>query len=107
MKPKVLGMGSQSYPEGRIDRFKIDENEGNWETLVDCLVDFGFKDESIRAEIDVTLEERGYLFLYLNPKLKIHLSAEESEDYFTIRFDTSIPKDEVLRIIEKYFQLPQ
>ena len=28
MKPKILGMGSEIYPGGRIDRFKIDENEG-------------------------------------------------------------------------------
>ena len=44
MKPKILGMGSESYPGGRIDFFKIDENEGFWESIVDCLVAFGFKD---------------------------------------------------------------
>jgi len=39
----------------------------------------------------MTLEQpRGYLFLYLNPKLKVHLSAEESEDFFSVRFDTSL-----------------
>lgn len=108
MKPKILGMGSESYPEGRIDYFKINENEGYWESIVDCLVEFGFKDKSIRADIDMTLERpRGYLFLYLNPKLKVHLFAEESEDFFTVRFDTSIPKDDVLRIMKKYFQFPE
>jgi len=108
MKPKILGFGSESYPEGRIDSFKIDENEGGWESIVDCLVAFGFKDKSIRGEIDMTLEQpRDYLFLYLNPKLKVHLSAEESEDFFTIRFDTSIPRKDILEIMEKYFQFPE
>ena len=108
MKPKILGIGSESYPEGRIDSFKIDENEGHWETIVDCLVEFGFEDESIRADIDMTLENpRGYLFLYLSPKLKIHLSAEESEDFFTIRLDTSLPREEIVRIFEKHFQFPE
>ena len=56
----------------------------------------------------MTLEQpRGYLFLYLNPKLKVHLSAEESEDFFTIRFDTSIPRKDILEIMEKYFQFPE
>jgi len=108
MKPKILGMGSESYPEGRIDSFKIDEKEGHWESIVDCLVEFGFKDESIRADIDMTLEQpRDYLFLYLNSKLKVHLSAEESEDFFTIRFDTSLPKEKIVKIFEKHFQFPK
>jgi len=107
MKPKILGMGSESYPEGRIDFFKIDETEGNWESIVDCLVEFGFDDNSIRANIDSTLEDRGYSFLYLNPKLKVHLSAEESEDFFTVRFDTSIPRGNVLEIMKNYFQFPE
>jgi len=56
----------------------------------------------------MTLEQpRDYLFLYLNPKLKVHLSAEESEDFFTIRFDTSIPRKDILEIMEKYFQFPE
>ncbi len=97
-------MSSESYPEGRLDNFKIDENEGHWESIIDCLIDFGFKDESIRANIDATLEDRGYIFLYLNPKLKVHLSAEESEDFFTVRFDTSIPREEILKIMNKHFQ---
>ncbi len=104
MKPKILGMSSESYPEGRLDNFKIDENEGHWESIIDCLIDFGFKDESIRANIDATLEDRGYIFLYLNPKLKVHLSAEESEDFFTVRLDTSIPREEILKIMNKHFQ---
>ncbi len=107
MKPKILGMGSEAYPEGRIDSFKIDENQGNWESIVNCLVKLGFKDDSIRGDIDFILEERGYLFLYLNPNLKLHLSAEESGDFFTIRFDTSIPKREIISTMEKYFQFPK
>ena len=106
-KSKILGMSSKSYPEGRIDSFKINEKEGHWESIVDCLVDFGFSEESIRNDIDFTLEERGYLFLYLNPKLKVHLSAEESGDFFTIRFDTSIPRKKIISVMEKYFQFPK
>lgn len=106
-KPKILEIGSRSYPEGRIDSFKIDESSGHWESIVDCLIDFGFKDESIRANIDFTLEDRGYLFLYLNPKLKVHLSAEESKNSFTIRLDTSIPRDLIIKVFERYFQFPK
>ncbi len=107
MKPKILGMSSESYPNGRLDTFKIDENEGHWESIVNCLIEFGFKDNSIRANIDATLEDREYIFLYLNPKLKVHLSAEKSEDFFTVRFDTSIPRDKILKIVAKHFQFPE
>ena len=107
MKPKILGLKTENYPEGRIDSFKIDEKEGHWESIVDCLVEFGFEDESIGGSIDFTLEDRGYIFLYLNSKLKVHLSAEESEDFFTVRFDTSIPREEILKIMAKYFQFSE
>ena len=107
MKPKILGMSSKSYPGGRIDSFKIDESKGHWESIVDCLVEFGFKDDSIRVGIDLTLEHRRYLFLYLNPKLKVHLSAEESENFFTIRFDTSLPREDIINTMEKYFLFPK
>ena len=107
VKPKILGMGSEKYPEGRIDSFKIDENAGGWESIVDCLVDFGFNDNSVRGDIDFTLEDRRYLFLYLNSKLKLHLSAEESKDFFTIRFDTTLPRKEIVSVMEKHFQFPK
>ncbi len=107
MRLNILGISSQEYPEGRVDSFKINETEGHWGSIIDCLVEFGFKEKSIRADIDATLENRGYLFLYLNPKLKVHLSAEESEDFFTIRFDTSIPRKEIISIMKKHFQFPE
>lgn len=108
MKSKILGIESETYPNGRIDSFKIEEIDGTFESLISCLKDFGFSEDSIRTEIDVTLEPpRGYVFLYLNPKLKIHLSAEESSDFFMIRFDTSIPKKEVISVMERYFQFPE
>jgi len=108
MKSKILGIGSESYPGGRIDSFKIEEIDGTFESLISCLIELGFSEDSIRTEIDITLEPpRGYLFLYLNPKLKVHLSAEESEDFFTIRFDTSIPRKEILEIMKKHFQFPE
>ena len=107
VKPKILGFGSESYPEGRIDYFKIDEIGGAFETIVSCLTDFGFSEDSIRTKIDLTLEDRGYLFTYLNSSLKLHLSAEESEDFFVVRFDTSLPKDEIIAVMEKYFEFPK
>lgn len=107
MKPIILGMSSESYPNGRLDSFKIDESNGSWESIINCLVEFGFKDESIRVDLDTTLEiPRGYLFLYLSPKLKVHLSAEESKDFFTVRLDTSIPREEILKIFAKHFEFP-
>lgn len=104
MKPKILKISSEKYPEGRIDSFEVDENEGGWESIVDCLVDLGFNEGRIRSDIDVTLEDRGYLFLYLNSKLKVHLSAKESGNSFVVRFDTSLPREEILKVVEKYFR---
>ena len=98
-------MRSEDYPEGRIDSFKIEERNGAFEKLISCLVDFGFSENSIRVDIDSALEDRKYFFSYLNSKFKLHLSAEESTDFFTIRFDTSIPRKEILKIVGKYFQL--
>jgi hypothetical protein len=107
MKPRILGIGSESYPEGRIDSFRIDEENGAFEVIVSCLIEFGFSEESIRTNIDLALEDRGYLFLYLNPNLKLHLSAEESGDFFTIRFDTSLKKENIISLMKKYFQFPE
>lgn len=106
-KPKILGMGTENYPEGRIDSFKISEKGGNWKSIINCLVDFGFSENSILTKVDLVLEHRDYLFLYLNSELKVHISAEESEDFFTVRLDTSLSRSEIMKVIEKYFQFPE
>ena len=104
-KPKILGMKSQEYPDGRIDTFRMSEENGGFEARVSCLMEIGFSEEDIRSDIDVALEDRSYLFLYLNEKLKVHLSAEGLDDFFIIRLDTKIPRKEIVEVIEKNFQI--
>jgi hypothetical protein len=106
-KPKVLGISSENYPGGRIDSFEIDEKSGKWEKAIDCLIELGFSKEPILTKIDTILEHRGYLFLYLNQNLKVHLFAEDSKNCFTIRLDTSLPREEIIRSFEKHFELPK
>ncbi len=106
MKPKILEIKSEEYPEGRIDSLTIDEENGGFDAIVSCLIKLGFNEGDIWAEIDRTLERRGYLFLYLNQKLKVHLSAESSKDFFIIRLDTSIPRETVINSFETFFELP-
>jgi len=106
MKSKILGFGSESYPEGRIDSFKVEEKTGTFEELIKCLKEFGFEEDNIHAKIDMALEERQYAFLYLNPKLKVHLSADNSRDFFSIRFDTTLPKEQIVSLVEEYFEFP-
>lgn len=106
-KPKILGIESESYPKGRIDSFKIEEKSGTFESLISCLIDLGFSEKSIRTDIDVALEHRSYLFLYLDNKLKIHLSTEGLKGFFVIRFDTSLPREKINKIMEIYFQFPE
>jgi hypothetical protein len=107
MKPKILGMKTESYSGGRIDSFTIDEEGGTWATIASCLVSLGFNEDDIKWRIDTALEDRGgYLFLYLSKKLKVHLHSKKSEDSFTVRLDTSLPRKIIIDTFDSFYELP-
>jgi len=106
-KPQILGVKSEEYSKGRLDSFSISEKNRGFEAIVSCLVDFGFSEESIKTEIDLALEHRDYLFLYLNHDLKVHLSAEGTKNSFVVRFDTSLSREKINKVMGKYFQFPK
>ncbi|MFB6226217.1 MAG: hypothetical protein ABEJ02_02600 [Candidatus Paceibacteria bacterium] len=107
MAPKILGFKSESYPEGRIDSFRIEEIDGSFELLVSLMRELGAKEKSIRTKIDKSLEDRSNAFLYISPKIKAHLIPDRDGDSFEIRFDTYLDKEELERAIEKRFEYPE
>ena len=106
-KVKILGMSSEEYPEGRIDSFKVQENKDTFENLILCLLNLGFSESVIRTKIDLAFEHNEYVFLYLNKKLRVHIEIDKGNNSLTIRFDTSLPKRNIVSAMEKYFQFPK
>lgn len=106
-KLKIKGMSSEDYPEGRIDSYKIElpRKSPHHSHIIPLFIDLGFPENVVNEKLDVIYHEIGYIFVYGNQKIKAHLSAEDDE--LTIRLDTSIPREKINKIVEKYFQFPK
>jgi hypothetical protein len=110
-KFRIKGIRSEEYPGGRIDAFDIvlDQDNlfhGNLEPL---LIDLKFEGDIGELDTDFSRDWKGTLgaryFLYGNKNIKLHLVVKEAK--LEMIFDTSMDRDELLKHIEKYFELPQ
>jgi len=111
-KLKILGMSSESYPEGRIDSFSVplsdNPNQGIQHShIMPLFRELGFPEEEV-WDLDIDFENKPvgtYLFSYGNTKIKAWLFVEDG--FLSIKFDTSIPREELDKILEKYFEFPK
>lgn len=105
-KLKIKGISSKEYPGGRIDSYEVrlPDEYVNHSHIIPLFIELGFPEDVVNEELDVIYDEIGYIFIYGNPKIKAHLFAEDK--FLSIKFDTSLPKEEVNKIVEKYFEFP-
>ena len=106
-KLKIIGMSSEEYTEGRIDSFtiKLPNESPHHSHIIPLFLELGFPKDEVLAKLDVIFSEVGYLFIYGNPKIKSHLIEEDGT--LSIKFDTSIPREKINEIVEKYFKFPE
>ena len=106
-KLKIGGMSSEEYPGGRIDSFrvKLPKEYVNHSHIIPLFIELGFPVEDVNEKLDIIYSEVGYIFIYGNQKIKAHLFAEDKD--LTIRFDTSLSREKINKIVEKYFQFPE
>ena len=104
-KLKLVGVSSEDYPEGRIDsyRIKLPEKSPHHSHIIPLFLELGFPKDVVNENLDIICNEISYLFLYGNKRIKAHLSTEDNE--LTIRFDTSISRQKINKITEKYFEV--
>ena len=103
-KLKVIGMGSEEYPGGRIDSFNIpllDESSPH-SHLIPMFLEMGFSKEEVLDKLDVILNEIDYIFLYGGPEIKAHINLEGNN--LIMRFDTSFPRKKILEVMDKYLE---
>jgi hypothetical protein len=101
-KPKIVEISSEEYPSGRIDRLILLENKDFHDSLISFMKDLNFDNENL-DKFDVELDSfEGYLFAY-SKKAKIHLVKLKKE--IIILIDSSIDKENLIDIIERYFQI--
>ena len=114
-KLKIKGISSENYPEGRIDSFNIPLVDGsgqgiNHSHIMPLFTDFKFPEKEI-LDLDMDFENKGAypsgtsFFIYGNPKIKAWLIVED--ETLSIKFDTSLPKKEINKVVEKYFEFPK
>jgi hypothetical protein len=111
-KLKIVGMSSKSYPEGRIDSFSVplsdNPNQGiQHKYIMPLFRELGFSEEEV-WDLDIDFENRSvgsYFFSYGNTKIKAWLIVEEK--ILSIKFDTSLPREDIIKVMDKYFQFPE
>ena len=103
-KLKIKGMSSEEYPNGRIDSFKIKLpiESPHHSHIIPLFLELGFPEEEVLGKLDVVLDKIDYIFIYGTSQIKAHLIVDNKN--LSIKFDTSFPREKILKIIEKYFQ---
>jgi hypothetical protein len=110
-KLKIFEISSNEYPGGRIDKisFKIDRFNLHGDYLIPLFMDLDFSKESMN-DIDIEFvdykesEEIIDFFFYGNPKVKAYFLA--GRGIIKILFDTTIPREELNEVLNKYFEFP-
>jgi len=103
-KLKISGISSEDYPNGRIDSFTIPLSEDLVFNIEGLFIDLGF-DKQVLNDLDMYYPStKGHHFFY-SEKVKAHLFLEETE--LNLIFDTSIPREEINKVVEKYFEFPE
>ena len=103
-KLNIKGMSSEEYPGGRIDSFTIGlpDESPHHSHIIPLFLKLGFSKEKCLDKLDIVFQETDYIFIYGNQKIKAHIIIAENN--FFLKFDTSIPRKEILKIMDKYFQ---
>lgn len=106
-KLKIEGMSSEEYPGGRIDSFtiKLSKESPHHSHIIPLFLEMGFPKEEVLDKLDVILNEIEYIFIYGNPKIKAHFIIGDKN--FSIKFDSSLPKEKINKFVEKYFEFPK
>jgi len=111
-KLKILGMSSETYSKGRIDSFTVPliDNSGKGISdnyLISLFKELDFAEDSV-DELDLDFENMPagtWFFVYGNPNIKAMIIIGKEE--ISIIFDTTLSKEEINKVIEKYFQFPK
>ena len=114
-KLKIQGISSQEYPGGRVDTFTIPlvnkSGKGiNHSHIMPLFTDFKLPEEDV-WDLDIDFENKDVypagtsFFVYINSRIKAWLIVED--ETLSMKFDTSLPKEEINEIIEKYFEFPE
>lgn len=106
-KLKIRGMSSEEYPEGRIDSFTIElpKESPHHSHVIPLFLDLDFSKRETLDKLDVVFQEMDYIFIYGNQRIKAHLIVQDNN--FSIKFDTSLPREEITAMMEKHFQFPK
>ena len=103
-KPKIVQISSEEYLKGRWDLFKIELIEDLINPLSMLFKDFGF-DEEVILSLDTDYSSLKGFYPFYSKNVKAYIYVEG--DFLNLIFDTSLPKDEIIAIMEKHFQFPK
>ena len=104
-KLKIIGIGSESYPGGRVDSFMVPITQDmHHKYIIPLFRELGFQEENIMEKLDVIFSEHSYIFIYGNPQIKAHLIIEGQT--LIIKLDTNKPKEKIIWAFKKYFEFP-
>ena len=104
-KPKIYGLSTQEYPKGRIDSFDLPKIKDIHNILMPLFVELGFIEDLVYDELDrdFIISNEEYFFVY-GENIKAHIFTKKNS--ILINLDTSRSREEIIRIFEKYFELP-
>ena len=111
-KLKIISISSETYPGGRIDSFTVPLfdrfHQGiNHSHIMPLFEKLGFAKDSV-DDLDIDFENKPagtYFFSYGNKKIKFFIVIGEKT--ISINLDTSLPREQINKVIDKYFEFPK
>ena len=105
MKLKILQLKSEEYPDGRIDSYRVKYDDESHKILIPLFLDLGFKQDEVLEKLARIFEEGESLFVYGSSDTKAYIKT--SIDELELIFDTSINKEKLNKVLEKYLDFPK
>ncbi len=102
-KIKISRVSSEEYPNGRWDKFTLKPVEELIDPMTNLFRDLGFS-EDVLNDLDVFYPRLGGFNAFHSKNIKAYLIGYE--DDLELIFDTSLPREEINKVVEKYFEFP-
>ncbi|MDP1695308.1 MAG: hypothetical protein Q8L29_00140 [archaeon] len=102
---KIIGLFSETYPDGRIDGFEFRKSTNLHNKLISLFLELGFQKEEVSEKIDRDFIGTSYEYIFIyGQKIKAHIFV--LLDSLQIIFDSAEDRKKIIKVIEKYANFP-
>ena len=101
---RIKSITSKEYKKGRVDVFTIEITEEMHKNIISLLLKLGFKSDEI-GEFDTPYGNVDFFSFAHKKNMRIYFINGPTKNECSLIIDSTIKKDDLMSIIEEYFQI--